>query len=101
MMAKCWILTTAVTTAVAAALGLAEVSARGAVLRQTGTGDAASVSGHAAGGGTTMATTYTVWYRRDRGQRWHSTSGLSYYHACRLRDDYLRRGWDAFVAADR
>lgn len=42
------------------------------------------------------AATYTVWYRVP-GQRWTGISGLSYYSACRLRDQYLERGWQAYV----
>src|SRR5205823_692296 len=48
------------------------------------------------GAGDRLAATYTVWYRPP-GRRWTGISGLSYYHACRMRDDYRRRGWSAYV----
>lgn len=40
--------------------------------------------------------TYTVWYRRP-GFRWTGVTGLSYYHACQMRDSYWAKGWDAYV----
>src|SRR5262245_23134320 len=46
--------------------------------------------------GETVATTYTVWYQQP-GQRWTGISGLSYYDGCRIGDNYLRRGWRAYI----
>ena len=42
------------------------------------------------------AETWTVYYRRGN-TRWSATTGLSYYHATRLRDDYIKKGYRAYV----
>ncbi len=43
---------------------------------------------------------YTVWYQAP-GRRVRGISGLSYYDARQLRDDYLKRGWDAWIEKEK
>ena len=46
--------------------------------------------------GAEATSTYTVWYRRGN-QRWRGIRGLSYYHATRVRDQYIRAGYRAYI----
>jgi hypothetical protein len=57
---------------------------------------AAAVNGIDSPNTAAYGDTYTVWYQRP-GYRWTGISGLSYYHACQVRDDLLSKGVNAYI----